>query len=152
MVAAYSVVGQQGTPATTDAGVVGVVMDSGLTVRPRIFDLIVASSASAADNSASFELTRGTTAGTATTVAPILLDPAEAGPVADGRDAYTTNPTHAAEDIVLQFALNQRATFRWVAAPGSEFVLPATANNCLFLDTPVVNSMGALVSTILFKE
>ena len=44
---------------------------------------------------------------------------------------HTSEPTYTSNTEVLEIPLNHRATFRWVAAPGSEIITPATDNNGL---------------------
>jgi hypothetical protein len=54
--------------------------------------------------------------------------------------------------MMLRFSLNQRATFRWVAQPGSELLLAATQNNGACLQTVSSTSTQAYEATILFQE
>ncbi len=39
-----------------------------------------------------------------------------------------------ADEQLLDFDINQRATFRWVAAPGGELVIPAIAASTIFFN------------------
>ena len=93
---------------------------------------------------------RGTTAlGTATGVTARPLDPADAAALLDGAENYTVNPTLG--DRPLSIPLNQRATFRWVANPGSELVLAATVNLSIVLRVPTSTAL-AVTATMLFEE
>ena len=121
----YSIDGQDTNTANTTI----LSLISATTVRPKIYDLVLGSDATPADNAAEYVLQRVTTAGTATGVTPAALDPADPAALASSGEAHSAEPTYTANAIMLQFAVNQRATFRWVAAPGGEIVLPATANN-----------------------
>lgn len=121
----YSVDGQDtNTASTTILG-----LTSAATIRPRIYDLILSSDATPADNAAEYVVQRYTAAGTSTSVTPQALDPADPAALAAAGEAHTVEPTYTSNALLLQFAVNQRATFRWVAAPGGELVLPATAAN-----------------------
>src|SRR3990172_3436875 len=99
------------------------------TVRPVIYDLICGSDATPADNAAEYSLRRCSLNGTGTAVTPAALDPADPAAVTASVQAHTTEPTYTAGVNLLNWAQNQRATFRWVAAPGGELILPATTNN-----------------------
>jgi len=124
------------------------------TGRPMIYDLMVGSVATPADQAAAFSVCRTTGIGTpAGTYTPNNLDPAgPAGQCVAGVGAYSAEPTKTANKELLRWSLNQRATFRWVAQPGSELILPATQNNGACLQT--VSSTGTQVyeSTVLFQE
>ena len=124
--AKYSIDGQDtNTAATTLLGV-----DAGATPRRgKIYDMTVGSDATPADNTAEYVLQRYTVDGTSTAVTPQALDPADAAALSEAGEAHSAEPTYTANAILLQWAQNQRATYRWVAAPGGELVFPATADN-----------------------
>ncbi len=147
----YSVSAQCANTANTS--ILGLV--SAATIRPKIYDLIIGSDATPADNAAEYNLQRFTAAGTAgSAVTPQLLDPADpASLAAGGSGVYSVEPTYTSAAIMLMWAQNQRATFRWVAAPGSEIVLPATAANGVGIR--VIGIAGSAVNTnccVLFEE
>ena len=123
----YSISGQCANTANTT--VLGLT--SAATIRPKIYDLIVGSDAAPADNAVEYNLQRYTAAGTAGgAVTPQLLDPGDPASLAAAAvGVYTVEPTYTANAIMLMWAQNQRATFRWVAAPGGEIILPAVAAN-----------------------
>lgn len=122
--------------ASTSASVGSVTADATRPRRGKLFDLIVGSEASPADNPFLWRLQRCTAAGTSTAVVPQPLDPADAATEMDAGENHTVEPTYTSAAIQLHLALNQRASFRWVAAPGKEIVFPATASNGLGLQTP----------------
>lgn len=137
----YSVSGSDtNTASTTILGIVAAA-----TVRPRIYDVVLSSTATPADNAGNYSLKRTTTAGTATAVTPQALDSANPAAVTTAGKAHTAEPTYTAGSDVLYISTNQRATFRWVAAPGGELVVPATANNGIGL---LVNSIGGSAVTV----
>ena len=121
--------------------------------RGRIYDILIGSVATPADQSAHFAVHRTTAVGTeASGFTPINLDSGgPAGEYDSGIGAFTAQPTETANKQLLRFSLNQRATFRWVAAPGSELVLPGTQNNGADLKTVSSTSTQAHEATILFS-
>ena len=118
------------------------------TVRAKLYDFVQGSDATPADNAGTFLIRRHTTtpaSGTAITPAP--LDPADPASLCTAMSGPSIGaPTLTASSSVFQFPMNQRATFRWVAAPGKEFVIPATASNGLSLLPSVVG--GSAVNTV----
>jgi hypothetical protein len=119
--------------------------------RIKIYDLIVGSEATPADNAFLFVHQRTTAAGTSTAVTPQALDPADAAAVAVAGQNHTIEPTYTSNAFLLTVPLNQRATFRWVAAPGGELLVPATASNGVGMSTPT-SSAVAITETVFFEE
>ena len=119
--------------------------------RLKWYDLILGSEASPADNAFLYVLQRFTAAGTNTAVTPSALDPADAATESDAGENNTIEPTYTATLILLEVPLNQRATFRWVAAPGSELVSPATASNGIGIATPTFSAV-AITAHVLAEE
>lgn len=128
---------------------------SATTVRPRLYDLSVGSDATPADNAAKYAFQRGTTAGTwggagGAAITPQAIDPGDPAALSTANQGVcSVGPTLTANAFLLQWAQNQRATFRWVAAPGKELVLPAAVNS-LNLMSLVVG--GAAVNTVFGFE
>lgn len=124
------------------------------TNRGRIYDILVGSVATPADQAANFALQRTTAVGTeGSGLVPHNLDPGgPAGAYDSGLGAYGGEPTYTSAKVFLLFSLNQRATFRWVAAPGSEAVMAATQNNGAGLQTLTSTSTQAHSATMLFEE
>lgn len=121
--------------------------------RLKISDIIFSSPASPpADNVIQWRIQRSTTAPTATAVTPEPL--ASADPVAVGlaSENATANGTLTANAIPLEVVTNGRATFRWVAAEGSEIVIPATINNGIHILTPVASNLPPGLVTIIHEE
>lgn len=110
---------------------------SAATVRPRIYDLNVGCVAAPADAATNFQVVRTTAVGTeGSGFTPTKLDPGSPASLCDiAQGVFTAEPTKTANSEVLSFSMNQRATFRWVAAPGGELIAPATANNGLCLES-----------------
>jgi hypothetical protein len=121
--------------------------------RAKIYDLIVGSPAAPADNNVQFDVFRCTTAGTAgSAVTPAALDLADtlASTIVAGQ-AHTVVPTVSGPSM-LSIPLNQRATMRWVAPPGGELIIPATASNGFMIQTPVAANLPAVGGTVHFDE
>ena len=57
----------------------------------------------------------------------IALDPDDPAALAVVSFNHTVEPTYTADAQLYSLPLNQRATYRWVASPGSAFKCPATA-------------------------
>ena len=124
-------------------------------IRPKVFDLIVGSSATPADNACKFQIQRCTSVGTpGSTPVPTPDDPADPACLTTaGLLTFTGGPTLTAGAMLLQWSQNQRATFRWVAAPGKELVMPATASNGLALMTPTVAGTAVVYDVhVAFEE
>lgn len=146
----YSTRGDQNVASATDS-ILG--LEGGTTIRPAIYDLIFGCSASPADTAIQWLLQRFTASGTGTAVVEMPLDPADpASLLTTTKSNHTAEPTYTSAEILLDIVANQRSTQRWVAAPGSEMKIPATANNGLGLQ-PVHSSFTGLVEcTILHIE
>lgn len=146
----YSIDGQDTNTATTT--ILGV--DAGATARRvKVYDLLLGSDATPADNAAEYNLQRYTVDGTSTAVTPQALDPADPAALAEAGEAHSVEPTYTANAVMLNIASNQRATIRWVAAPGGEIVVPATADNGVGLQSITVGGSAVnTVATIHFEE
>lgn len=115
--------------------------------RGKLYDAIFGSEASPADNPFLWRVARITAAGTSTAVTPQALDPADAATETDAGENHSAEPTYTSGAILLHIPLNQRATFRWVAAPGGELVWPATASNGLGIIAPTGSTVVVTVQT-----
>jgi hypothetical protein len=125
MARSYAVGVKQGT-VTTTSNFCGVFL-AATTIRPKVFEFEFGSSVAPADYASNVQLMRMTTAvptGGNIAVAGLALDPGDPASIATGYSANTGGTTLSS--ILLQIGVNMRATFRWVAAPGKEIVLPAT--------------------------
>lgn len=128
-----------------------LVLTGAATIRPRIYDLLIGSTATPADNALQWLLQRHTDPGTVTAVTPAPLDPADPAALGAGGKNATVEPTYTAAKIMLEIAMNQRSTQRWVAAPGGELVIPATAANGIGVQ-PVHSSFTGSVSACIHYE
>lgn len=98
--------------------------------RAKVYDIGFGCGASPADNAFTWIIQRCSTAGTGSALTPNSLDPADTlASTIVAKDTTTVDPTLTASAFLWAEALNQRASFRWVAAPYSEIIIPATASN-----------------------
>lgn len=140
---------------TASLGVLNAESTGSLT-RAKVYDLMFGSEAVPADAAILWTIMRFTAAGTTTAVTPQKLDPqdraagCEAGENATIEPTYTTGPP---AEILLDIPLNQRATFRWVAAPGGELVIPATDENGIGIQTDTITTgTPVITATLHFEE
>jgi len=135
------------------SGVALLGITGSATIRGRVYDIIIGSRATPADQTCTYDVARSTTVPTATTVTPTPLDslqPTHAASVTAWQNA-TTVPTKAA--ILLSVSLNQRATFRWVAAPGSELqTTPTTAYGIYIYALTPTPAAYIVETTMLYTE
>jgi hypothetical protein len=145
----YSV---QGLNETGTANKTLINLIAATTVRPRLYDLIIGSAATPADQAANFLVGRTNAVGTAgASPTPAPLDPADPASLATAGITHSVEPTYSGVNL-LDIPMNQRATFRWVASPGSELVAPATANNGIGLKLLTATATSIYYATELFNE
>jgi hypothetical protein len=137
--------------ASTSASVGTITADATRPRRGKMYDWMFGSEASPADNAFLWQAARVTTAGTGSAVTPTATDPGDAATESDSIENATIEPSYTANAILLSIPLNQRATFRWVAAPYGELVYPATASNGIGIKTPT-SSAVAITTTIHYNE
>lgn len=137
--------------ASTTLSVGTITADATRPRRTKWYDIVLGSYATAADNPFLYTIQRCTAAGTSTAVTPQPLDPADVATETDAGENHTIEPTYTAAAILLNISLNQRATFRWVAAPGGELVTPGTASNGIGVQTPT-SSAVAIATQVHFEE
>jgi hypothetical protein len=133
-----------------------IVEATSLTATPkriRLYDITFGTLGTPADQTYEWDVSRATTIGTGTVCVPVLIDPADAAAFTVGTANHTVDPTYTASSSVFYLGTNQRASYRWVAAPGSEFVAPATALNGFGLRTRSVSGGTATATgTFLVNE
>jgi hypothetical protein len=121
-------------------------------VRAKLYEFTVSSGATPADNASKLQVVRSTTAaptgGAAPTIAP--LDMADPAALASAYDAATGGETMST--VLMLVSVNQRATFRWVAAPTKEFVCPNTQYAGVGLQSLAQSAAYNLDLTIFWEE
>lgn len=140
--------------AAVGTNVTILTMISTTAIRPKITDIVIGCAVTPADQASKFALLRCTATGTAgSSFTPIALDPSDpAATATSGVGTFSAEPTYTASSNLLNISLNQRATFRWVAAPGFELVAPATANNGIGLRSVSATGTAVHDATFLFEE
>jgi hypothetical protein len=141
-------------------------LGAGMLRRGKLYDILVGTNGTPADNFMEFDCTRvtlGTTpAGITTTLITSLssnfgLDPADNGNFVNAAAINSTAEVGiTATTEVWYVGVNQRASYRWVAAPGSELVWPAvssaTASGGLALRSRSGAYTGTATGNILWQE
>ncbi len=123
--------GNAGTPqamTTTYKTLAALTAATGATTLRRawLYDILFGTDSTPADNVMSWKADRQTTLGTGTNAVSAPLDAADAAGLITCTLNYTIEPTVTAATQLLEVGVNQRASYRWVAAPGGELVVPAT--------------------------
>jgi hypothetical protein len=117
---------QQATTATYMTQIALTAASATLT-SAAINDIEFGTAGTPSDNYMEYDVSRQTAAGSGgTTATPNPMDLAKR---ASGTVAYccaTGEGTVTANTSVLYIPVNQRASYRWVAVPGAELVIPAT--------------------------
>ena len=148
---AYAATGVQAvvtaSPGDTALSVEGVALTRG-----RLYDAIVGHGGTPADNVIAWLVRRGTLTGTDTAVTPQQLDgDGPAAQITAGED-HSAEPTFAAGSELLDFPLNQRATFRWVVAPNGEIVVAAAVTDIIGF-TPISAAYASTAeATAMWRE
>lgn len=125
----YGATGSQDV-TTASPGDTSLAVLANTATRGRIYDFALTCGGTPADNAIQWLVRRLTAVGTeGAGVTPIALDGGAPAAQLDGAENHTAEPTYTAASELFDQILNQRAPFRWVAAPGGELVVPATANN-----------------------
>ena len=146
--ARYAVNGQSTNTASTTV----LAIDGTTTSRGAIYDLLLGSDATPADNAAQWNLKRfGTANGTGTAVVPQPLDAADGVARLQGTQDHSVEPTYTTTAL-MEWGQNQRATFRWVAAPGGELIIPATSDAGIGLISQVATSAVNMNATFHYSE
>jgi len=83
-------------------------------------------------------------------ITPTPLDAEDRAANATGVAESTADPTGTV--ILMSIGVNQRATYRWVAAPGSEFICDAAEDNGFSIETVATTSAHDVNAYIMFIE
>lgn len=92
---------------------------SGATVRGAVYEFIISSGATPGDQTTRWALDRTTTVGSGGGLAEISLDPGSQTPVCQAASLASPSLVGSA---FMQMSVNQRVTFRWVAAPNAALI------------------------------
>ncbi len=147
--ASYSAVGR--TPAGTNLTI--LLINSAAAVVGKINQLIVGSDSAPADIATRFDLIRSTAAATGGT--PITTKATDPQAVASSctvlAGTFSGEPTYEAS-FLLEIALNQRATFTWIANPGREFRTTVGTANGIGLRSIASGAVPNVNATFVWDE
>jgi hypothetical protein len=168
--ALYSITNSTGIVAqvavtTTDISLVTIIAStvaSGPIIqlsRAKIYDLLVGTVGTPADNSMFWSvqrLTAGSTppfGGYASSI-NTALDQGDASTkmAVITNSSIETSFTYVATNYPWYVGVNQRASYRWVAAPGSEIVIPATSSAGAGLRVRSPAYTGTASGTVMWSE
>jgi len=142
---------QQATASAYTGAILGVNAPTSGPRRGKIYDLLIGTNGTPADNYMEWDISRVTTSSTATIITPQALDPADAAATSVVTVNSSTHGTVSIQNI-LYVGVNQRASYRWVAAPGSELVWPATSSNGFQLRQRSGGYTGTATGAWMFQE
>jgi hypothetical protein len=137
---------------TTYKTLITLVSSTSAPRRGRVYDVLIGTNGTPADNYMEFDIARTTGGDTATTYVAPALDPADATAGTVARVNATAEGTITANSDLFYVGINQRASYRWVAAPGSELVWPATSSNGVVLRVRSGGYTGTATGNVLFQE
>ena len=149
-----------GTQQAVTTTYVNPLLVSGAAVtaprRGKVYDLLIGTNGTPADNFMEWDISRVTVVSTSSVAAGTLV----AAPPLDAADAAalticTVNSTGAptiSVPNIFYVGVNQRASYRWVAAPGSELVWPATSSAGFALRARSGGYTGTATGTWMFQE
>ena|SRR5262245_14788430 len=111
--------------------------------RGKVYDVLVGTNGTPGDTFVEWDISRCTTSSTATFVTGQALDPADQ--TTHLTLAVVNSSQHGTISVqnLWYVGMNQRASYRWVCAPGSELVWPTTTSNGL-----VLRPRGSYTSTV----
>ena len=131
--ARYSASGSQALQASASGDATALSFCAQSTAhRNTVYELWMGNEGAPADLTTVYTIARVTSDGTSSdAVTPSPIDPADRASQCTCQENHTAEPAYASGGELLEIPLNHRATFRWVAAPGSELITPATNNSGL---------------------
>ena len=147
--AKYSASGVSEAAANPDTS---LTVTGAATLRPKIYDILMGSSATPADAQVSHTVQRTTAAGTSTAVTPEPLETGDRAATCAAGQTHSAEPTYAGVAFII-LPIHQRASFRWVARQGGELIISATAANGIgHKRTACTTGTPAVNSTIMWEE
>ena len=120
--------GSQQNMTTTYKTLASLTAATGATTLRKvwIYDVMFGTDGTPVDFTVTYKMDRQTTVGTGTSATPAPLDSSDAAALITGTVNHTAEPTVTASTQLMEIATNCRASYRWVAAPGGELIVPAT--------------------------
>jgi hypothetical protein len=128
-VATNSLGGTQQAMGAAYKTLIAITAQTATLGRFRIYEIILGTNGTPADNYIEYDVSLQTAAGTATVVTPRSLDPSDQGTNGSLCVANATaEGTITAASSVLYFAANQRATYIWRAQNPDEMLIGPAVN------------------------
>ena len=93
--------------------------------RAWVYDVMFGADGTPADNVLVYKIARQTSTGTRSAIVPPPLDTGDAAALTVVGVATTIEPIVTATTQLIEIGVNQRASYRWIAAPGGELIMPA---------------------------
>ncbi len=144
---------QQPTATTYVGALIGLTGANAAPRRIKIYDLLIGTNSTPADNYIEWNIIRVTAASTATSATPQPTDPADATSVTTGTvNSSAMSASVSVNSDAFYVGVNQRASYRWVANPGGELVSPATSSAGFQLRARSNAYTGTATGTIYFQE
>ena len=143
-----------GASAVTSGGktVLSIENEASPIIRGKVFDLVIGAEGTPADVVLNWVARRASGGGTSTGVTPAPLDfDAPASNLEAGED-YSPEPVYPAGQELLDMPLNKRASFRWVASPGAEWMIPANAADGIGIVAIHASDTDTARATMHFEE
>lgn len=142
---------QQNMTTTYVGALLGITGANAAPRRTKVYEILIGTNGVPADNFIEWDVSRITTASTATSVTPPPLDQADATSVTTATVNSSTQGTISVPNL-WYVAANQRASYRWVASPGGELVSPATSSAGFQLRTRSGGYTSTATGTFHFEE
>ncbi len=142
---------QQNMTTTYVGSLIGLTGANSAPRRIKIYDVLIGTNTTPADNFIEWDISRITTNSTATSVVSPALDPADAASLTTAMLNSSTQGTISVPNL-FYVGINQRASYRWVAAPGGELVSPATSSAGFQLRARSGGYTGTATGTVHFEE
>lgn len=146
--------GQAYTMTTTYKTLWDITSATGATTLRRawLYDILMGTDGTPADNYVTWKVDRQTSTGTRTAATPAPLDAGDAAALITCGVVTTIEPIVTANTMLLTIPMNQRASYRWVAAPGGELIVPATNVAGIGCRAKSAAYTGSAQSTVHFYE
>ncbi len=142
-------IGDQNVSSTA---ITALLLIASASVRVRLYELLLSCIDTPDDKTIIWDMLRSTASGTSTSVTPRLKDPADPAAVATAGKNHTVEPTYTADSELFKAGVNQRVYLRWVANPGAEHIIPASANAGVGLRVLHASATANMQAVMEFEE
>lgn len=142
---------QQNMTTTYVGSLIGITGANSAPRRIKLYDILIGTNGTPADNFIEWDVSRVTTNSTATSMTPPPLDQADATSLTTAMVNSSTAGTISVPNL-FYVGVNQRASYRWVASPGGELVSPATSSAGFQLRTRSGGYTSTATGTFHFEE